>query len=201
MGFSVSSLDEAIAFWTAAMGFELVRTGEMGGDFLREVTGRRRSALPHGAGGIACRLPHRTAGILDGPHVGQDTRKRWRDRRGPSCRHRDGDRRRCRQDPGAGMALERISATDRGRATRGNRRCLRQRARRDHHRTHATSQVRVANKTTAQLPERRVQRSQSSCSAVHRSSCARPRPPGDCSRRFVSHSEVSSCMVRGASIL
>ncbi|WP_295928471.1 VOC family protein [uncultured Xanthomonas sp.] len=39
VGFSVSSLEEAIAFWTEAMGFELVRTGEMGGDFLREVTG------------------------------------------------------------------------------------------------------------------------------------------------------------------
>lgn len=39
MGFSVSSLDEAIGFWTEAMGFELVRTGQMGGDFLREVTG------------------------------------------------------------------------------------------------------------------------------------------------------------------
>ncbi|WP_052250890.1 VOC family protein [Xanthomonas sacchari] len=38
-GFSVSSLEEAIKFWTEAMGFELVRTGEMGGDFLREVTG------------------------------------------------------------------------------------------------------------------------------------------------------------------
>ncbi|VVT15244.1 Glyoxalase [Sphingomonas sp. EC-HK361] len=39
MGFSVASLDEAVAFWTDAMGFELVRTGEMGGSFLRDVTG------------------------------------------------------------------------------------------------------------------------------------------------------------------
>ncbi|MBO9873706.1 MULTISPECIES: VOC family protein [Xanthomonas] len=38
-GFSVSSLEEAIRFWTEAMGFELVRTGEMGGDFLQQVTG------------------------------------------------------------------------------------------------------------------------------------------------------------------
>lgn len=38
-GFSVASLDEAVRFWTQAMGFELVRTGEMGGDFLRAATG------------------------------------------------------------------------------------------------------------------------------------------------------------------
>lgn len=38
-GFSVASLDSAIQFWTEAMGFELVRQGEMGGAFLRETTG------------------------------------------------------------------------------------------------------------------------------------------------------------------
>ncbi|WP_178083915.1 MULTISPECIES: VOC family protein [Pseudomonas] len=39
IGLSVSSLEEAVKFWTEAMGFEVVRKGEMGGDFLREVTG------------------------------------------------------------------------------------------------------------------------------------------------------------------
>ncbi len=39
VGFSVSSLDQAIDFWTGVMGFELVRRSEMGGNFLREATG------------------------------------------------------------------------------------------------------------------------------------------------------------------
>lgn len=39
VGFSVSSLDQAIDFWTGVMGFELVRRSEMGGAFLREATG------------------------------------------------------------------------------------------------------------------------------------------------------------------
>ncbi|WP_241077944.1 VOC family protein [Paraburkholderia caledonica] len=38
-GFSVSSLEEAIRFWTEAMGFDLSRQGEIGGAFLREATG------------------------------------------------------------------------------------------------------------------------------------------------------------------
>lgn len=38
-GFSVASLEEAIQFWTEAMGFDLARRGEMGGEFLREATG------------------------------------------------------------------------------------------------------------------------------------------------------------------
>lgn len=38
-GFAVSSLDDAIRFWTGALGFTLVRQAEMGGDFLRQVTG------------------------------------------------------------------------------------------------------------------------------------------------------------------
>lgn len=38
-GFSVSSLEEAIQFWTEALGFDLSRQGEMGGAFLREATG------------------------------------------------------------------------------------------------------------------------------------------------------------------
>lgn len=38
-GFAVSSLDEAIQFWTEALGFTLERQSEMGGAFLRQVTG------------------------------------------------------------------------------------------------------------------------------------------------------------------
>lgn len=38
-GFAVSSLDEAVRFWTEALGFTLERRTEMGGDFLRQVTG------------------------------------------------------------------------------------------------------------------------------------------------------------------
>lgn len=38
-GFAVSSLDEAIRFWTKALGFTLERRSEMGGDFLHQVTG------------------------------------------------------------------------------------------------------------------------------------------------------------------
>ncbi|MFK3847585.1 VOC family protein [Stenotrophomonas sp. NPDC078853] len=38
-GFTVSSLDESIHFWTQALGFELQRQSEMGGDFLYQVTG------------------------------------------------------------------------------------------------------------------------------------------------------------------
>jgi len=38
-GFAVSSLDEAVQFWTGALGFKLERQSEMGGDFLHQVTG------------------------------------------------------------------------------------------------------------------------------------------------------------------
>ncbi|WP_313534894.1 VOC family protein [Sphingomonas sp.] len=38
-GFAVSCLDEAIRFWTGALGFTLDRQSEMGGDFLHQVTG------------------------------------------------------------------------------------------------------------------------------------------------------------------
>ena len=37
--FAVSSLDEAVRFWTGALGFTLERQSEMGGDFLHQVTG------------------------------------------------------------------------------------------------------------------------------------------------------------------
>lgn len=35
-GFAVSSLDEAIRFWTGALGFTLEQQSEMGGDFLHQ---------------------------------------------------------------------------------------------------------------------------------------------------------------------
>ncbi len=38
-GFSVTSLERRLQFWTEAMGFNLARRGEMGGEFLREATG------------------------------------------------------------------------------------------------------------------------------------------------------------------
>lgn len=38
-GFAVSSLDEAVRFWTGALGFTLERQSEMGGEFLHQVTG------------------------------------------------------------------------------------------------------------------------------------------------------------------
>ena len=38
-GFAVSSLDDAVRFWTGALGFTLERQSEMGGDFLHQVTG------------------------------------------------------------------------------------------------------------------------------------------------------------------
>lgn len=38
-GFAVFSLDEAVRFWTEALGFTLERRSEMGGDFLHQVTG------------------------------------------------------------------------------------------------------------------------------------------------------------------
>ena len=39
VGFSVASLDEALRFWLDGLGARLVRTGEMGGEFLGQVTG------------------------------------------------------------------------------------------------------------------------------------------------------------------
>lgn len=39
IGFAVSSLAEAVRFWTEALGFELERQSEISGDFLHQVTG------------------------------------------------------------------------------------------------------------------------------------------------------------------
>ncbi|MCW6507925.1 VOC family protein [Lichenifustis flavocetrariae] len=60
MGFSVGSLEDALQFWTEAMGFVLVRQSEMGGAFLRETTGvedpRCRMALVKDPNGFAVEL-------------------------------------------------------------------------------------------------------------------------------------------------
>lgn len=39
VGFAVGSLDDALRFWIDGLGAVLERTGEMGGEFLGEVTG------------------------------------------------------------------------------------------------------------------------------------------------------------------
>ena len=39
VGFAVASLDDALRFWIDGVGARLVRTGEMGGEFLGQVTG------------------------------------------------------------------------------------------------------------------------------------------------------------------
>ncbi|WP_416357805.1 VOC family protein [Aureimonas phyllosphaerae] len=39
VGFAVASLDESLRFWVDGLGAQLVRTGEMGGEFLGQVTG------------------------------------------------------------------------------------------------------------------------------------------------------------------
>lgn len=45
VGISVPSLDDAIRFWTEALGAKLIRTGEMAGDFLTQVTGAKNSTV------------------------------------------------------------------------------------------------------------------------------------------------------------
>ncbi len=83
-GFSVTSLEEAIQFWTEAMGFDLTRQGEMGGEFLREATGvddpRCRMAvvtapngypielLEYSTGGTLGQTP-RSAGAIGAAHI------------------------------------------------------------------------------------------------------------------------------------
>lgn len=39
VGFAVGSLDQALRFWIEGLGAQLVRTGDMGGEFLGQVTG------------------------------------------------------------------------------------------------------------------------------------------------------------------
>lgn len=45
VGFSVGSLDDALRFWIDGLGATLERTGEMGGEFLGEVTGAHGAAV------------------------------------------------------------------------------------------------------------------------------------------------------------
>lgn len=45
VGVSVPSLDEALLFWTEALGARLVRIGEMAGEFLTQVTGAKNSTV------------------------------------------------------------------------------------------------------------------------------------------------------------
>lgn len=83
-GFSVASLEEAIQFWTEAMGFDLARRGEMGGEFLRETTGvadpRCRMALVTAPNGYPIELLEystgstlgqtpRSAGAIGAAHI------------------------------------------------------------------------------------------------------------------------------------
>ncbi len=83
-GFSVASLEEAMQFWTEAMGFDLVRQEEMGGDFLREATGvddpRCRMALVTAPNGYPIELLEystsrtlgqtpRSAGAIGAAHI------------------------------------------------------------------------------------------------------------------------------------
>lgn len=45
VGFSVASLDLALRFWVEGLGGQLVRTGDMGGEFLGEVTGAHGASV------------------------------------------------------------------------------------------------------------------------------------------------------------
>ena len=69
-GFAVSSLDEAIRFWTEALGFTLERRSEMGGDFLRQVTGvddpKVQTAIVKAPDGFVIELLHYSRGLQNG---------------------------------------------------------------------------------------------------------------------------------------
>jgi lactoylglutathione lyase len=84
MGLSVASLEEAMKFWTEAMGFDLARQGEMSGEFLREATGvddpRCRMALVTAPNGYPIELLEystgrtlgqtpRSAGAIGAAHI------------------------------------------------------------------------------------------------------------------------------------
>lgn len=45
VGFSVASLDAALRFWVEGLGGQLVRVGDMGGEFLGEVTGAHGASV------------------------------------------------------------------------------------------------------------------------------------------------------------
>jgi lactoylglutathione lyase len=69
-GFTVSSLDTAIQFWTEALGFTLERQAEMGGGFLHRVTGvvdpRVRTAIVRAPDGYVVELLQYSTGLQNG---------------------------------------------------------------------------------------------------------------------------------------
>ena len=69
-GFAVSSLDEAVQFWTGALGFTLERQSEMGGDFLHQVTGvddpKVRTAIVKAPNGYVVELLEYSNGLQNG---------------------------------------------------------------------------------------------------------------------------------------
>ena len=69
-GFAVSSLDEAVRFWTGALGFTLERQSEMGGDFLHQVTGVAdpsvKTAIVRAPDGYVVELLHYSRGRQNG---------------------------------------------------------------------------------------------------------------------------------------
>lgn len=70
IGFAVSSLDDAVRFWTEALGFTLERQAEMGGDFLHQVTGvddpRVKTAIVRAPDGFVVELLHYSNGPQHG---------------------------------------------------------------------------------------------------------------------------------------
>jgi catechol 2,3-dioxygenase-like lactoylglutathione lyase family enzyme len=69
-GFAVSSLDEAVRFWTRALGFTIERNSEMGGDFLHQVTGvndpRVKTAIVRAPDGYVVELLQYSNGAQNG---------------------------------------------------------------------------------------------------------------------------------------
>ncbi len=69
-GFAVSSLDEAVRFWTEALGFTLERQSEMGGEFLHQVTGvddpKVRTAIVKAQDGYVVELLEYSNGLQNG---------------------------------------------------------------------------------------------------------------------------------------
>jgi catechol 2,3-dioxygenase-like lactoylglutathione lyase family enzyme len=102
-GFAVSSLDEAIRFWTGALGFTLERQSEMGGDFLHQVTGVDDPS------GKRLSLERRTVtqsnccNIQEGARTGGAV-QRGSDRSGPPGSDREGHS--CRYCPRRGSRME-----------------------------------------------------------------------------------------------
>ena len=69
-GFAVSSLDEAVQFWTGALHFTLERQSEMGGNFLHQVTGvddpKVRTAIVKAPDGYVVELLEYSNGLQNG---------------------------------------------------------------------------------------------------------------------------------------